>query len=203
MDDSWRDRLRERVNELKSSGIAVTRLSQQAGLHRSYLPALIDEGSTITPTITAFLAVAEVCGISPFKLLGLEDQPKISIPTIGISTAPEEWAPVEGVKDDLAFGVHGADLIGIEVRGNAMAPVYRDQDYLICQRRGGRFVQNLIGSDCVVCTKRGDRYLKILHKGTKSGLFTLRSYNPAARDDVENVALDWAAPVIWIRRGGR
>jgi len=45
--------------------------------------------------------------------------------------------------------------------------------------------------------------LKILQKGTRAGMFTLRSYNPAARDDVENVALKWVAPVVWIRRGGR
>jgi repressor LexA len=204
MTEDWRDRLRKAVHDLKaSSGMAVTELSKRAGMDRSYLPGLIAEGSKVTPTITAFLAICEVCDVSPTKILGLDEQSKITIPTIGIASATEEWAPVEGVRDELEFNIQGFDLVGVEVRGSAMAPVYRDQDYLICQRRGGRFAQNLIGSDCLVLTKAGKRYLKILHKGTKPGHFTLRSYNPAARDDVENVALEWVAPVLWIRRGGR
>ena len=201
--DDWRDRLRKRVRELETQGEAVTKMSERAGLHRSSLSNIIAEGSTTTPSITNFLAIAEVVGLSPSYLLGLDEQSKIAIPTVGIATNAEEWSPIEGVKDEFTFEVRGYDLIGVEVRGNAMAPVYRDQDYLICQRRGGRFVQNLVGSDCLVLTKTGRRYLKLLQKGTRPGVFTLRSYNPAARDDVENVMLEWAAPVIWIRRGGR
>ena len=201
MNDEWRDRLRKRVKELQRDGVAVTTLSEKAGQHRSWLKTVIDEGSTVIPRLDALWGIAEACGMSVPELLGTKDAP-LKIQTLGVVNEAERWSALSGVKDAMEFDVRGFDLVGFEVRGNAMAPVYRDQDYLICQRRAGRFVQNLVGSDCVVETASGDRYLKILNKGTRPGAFTLRSYNPTT-PDVENVVLDWAAPVIWIKRGGR
>lgn len=176
-------------------------LSRRAGLNDGYVSEMIAKGSK--PTIEAFLALAEAAGVSPEWLLTGESASTVRLPIIGVSSAFEAWTPtVDGKRSPFEADLHGYDMVAIEVRGDAMAPVYRDQDILICQRRAGKFLQNLVGLDCVVETAKGERFVKILQKGSRPNVYSLRSYNAAVKD-VENVALAWAAPVIWIRRGGR
>jgi len=57
MDDAWRDRLREAVTR---SGLGLTTISHRAGLNRSYLSRLLEEGSQQSPNLRALAAVCEV-----------------------------------------------------------------------------------------------------------------------------------------------
>ena len=91
-------------------------------------------------------------------------------------------------------------MITIEIRGDSMSPVYRSGDKLIC-RRHLRAFDNLIGLDCAVLTEDGQGYVKILRRGTRPNRYNLKSYN-VAQEDIENVKLAWAAPVVWIKRSG-
>lgn len=177
-------------------------LSKKAGLSPGYLSGIIKTGRV--PSIEHFIAISEAAGVEPGWLLMGDEQFRIKIPIVGVASAGEAWSPVASNKpNNLEFELgNGFDVIGIEVRGDAMAPVYRDQDFLVCQRRMGAYADNLIGVDCAVRTTRGAHYLKILQKGARPHTFNLRSYNPAARD-IESVQLEWVAPVVWIRRGGR
>lgn len=175
-------------------------LSRKAGLGDTYVNDVLARG--YKPTVENFIAIAEAAGVSPAWLLQGDEQSTIKIPMIGIVAGGEKWTPVQGKSGVLDFDSKGYDLIEVEVRGNDMAPAFRDQDLLIGQRHSGRFLQNLVGLDCIAYTTKGVGYVKILQKGSRPGVFNLRSYNPAA-PDVENVALEWAAPIIWIKRGGR
>jgi repressor LexA len=198
MENGWRKRLRELVDE--TPGLNMKALSRKAGLGDTYVADVLSRG--FKPTVENFLAIAEAAGVSPAWLLSGEDQASLKIPLIGIVSADEKWVPADSkAKSLIDVNIRDFDLVGLEVRGNAMSPVYRDQDFLICQRRAGSFLQNLVGLDCIVYTTRNERHLKILQKGSRPNLFNLRSYNPTV-EDIENVALQWAAPVIWIRRGG-
>jgi len=186
---------------MEEAGLNMKSLSRRAGLNAGYVSEMLAKG--VTPTVEVFLALAEAAGASPQWLLQGEDHATVKLPIIGVVTSAEAWTPtVDAKRNPFELDVRGYDMVAIEVRGDAMAPVYRDQDMLVCQRRSGKFLQNLVGLDCVVETTKGERYLKILQKGSRSNLYTLRSYSPAVKD-VENVAIAWAAPVIWIRRGGR
>lgn len=199
MDHGWRKRLRELIEG--TPGLNMKSLSRKAGLGDSYVNDILVRG--FKPTIENFVAIAEAAGVSPAWLLSGDDQNTLKIPVVGVLSGAEAWKPLEGMKTEpVDFELHDYDMVAIEVRGDSMAPVYRDQDFLIGQRRAGRYAQNLIGVDCMVKTTKGDTYVKIVQKGSRHGLFNLRSYNAAVKD-VENVAFEWVAPIVWIRRGGR
>ena len=127
------------------------------------------------------------------------------VPVVGYAAGGDEWLPV----DDYARGdgmqpvelsLGDADPIAIMVRGDSMAPVYRDGDILVCSRQRGSDLSSALNRDCVVKTVDGRCYIKFLLRGDKRGRFRLRSYN-VSYPDVEDEVLDWAAPVMWVRRG--
>ncbi len=62
------------------------------------------------------------------------------------------------------------------VRGDSMAPAFRDHD-TIYYRRVRRPIESLIGRECVVGLATGEVYVKMLQRGSSPGLFNLFSYN--------------------------
>lgn len=83
------------------------------------------------------------------------------------------------------------------VRGNAMWPVYRDGDTIYYAESTKRRPALLVGVECVVKLKDGAMMVKRLLAGSRKDVFTLGSYtSPEIRD----VAVEWAAPIVWIRR---
>lgn len=58
----------------------------------------------------------------------------------------------------------------------------------------GNNLDNIVGNECIVQTKDGRRLLTYLNRGSKRGLYTLRSHM-ASVPDLVDVALEWAAPV--------
>ncbi len=140
----------------------------------------------------------------------------LDIPLVGYTAAGESWIAFDGVHPGASAhpgaGAHadphatvsltlaGADPVAIEVRGSSMAPVYRAGDRLLCSRMRGIDLEDVLGKDCVVCTLTGDRLIKQVYAGRDKNTFRLRSYNPDF-EDIEGAHLEWAAPVIWIKRG--
>jgi lambda repressor-like predicted transcriptional regulator len=197
----WRDRLRSVIKERPD--LSMKSLSLRAGLSESAVRDALMRGRV--PSIDAFLAIATASGVSAGWLLQGDERFRIEVPLVGFVSGGEGWTPfpeqsTAHPQDKVEFELGDHDVIAIEVRGNSMAPVYRDRDRLFCQRRTANFAHNLIGQDCVLRTAEGEHFIKILQKSSKTGRFNLRSYNPVFKD-IEDVALEWAAPVIWIRRG--
>lgn len=183
----------------------MKRLSLKAGLSESAVRDAVNRGRA--PSVDTFVKLATAAGVSPSVLLQGDERFHLKIPLVGVATGAEAWTPFEETpdrraRDTVDFELGDTDILAIEIRGNAMSPVYRDRDQLFCHRRTGSYVDNLVGLDCVLRTADGDNLVKILAKGSKPGLFNLKSYNPLARE-LENIALEWAAPIVWIRRGGR
>lgn len=195
----WRERLKAIIDE--TPGLTMKGLSLKAGLHASTVQSILTRGTA--PSVENFLAICQALGVTPAQLLDADEPSKLTIPVVGIVSAGEGWSPMDddaGQVVDFELGAH--DSIAVEVRGDSMAPVYRNGDVLICHRRYGPHADNLIGLDCIVRTASGENYVKILKRGSRPGRFNLKSYNPVV-DDVEDVALAWAAPVAWIKRGVR
>ncbi|MEQ1714306.1 MAG: S24 family peptidase [Hyphomicrobium sp.] len=127
------------------------------------------------------------------------------IPIVGYVSGGESFTPIDdhppgsGI-DHITLDMGTEDQIAVRVRGSSMAPVYRDGDAVIGTVVRSQRLTRAIGRDCIVKTRSGEGYLKILMRGTRAGVFRLRSYNPAFAD-IEDVSIDWAAPVTWVSRG--
>lgn len=126
------------------------------------------------------------------------------IPVVGYASGGEEWLPADDVSESaglstVEFDFSAADPIAIRVRGMSMAPVYRAGDVLICSRKRGMERADILRRDCVVRTTDGRCFIKQVLPGENENTFRLRSYDPHYAD-IDGVHLDWAAPVLWIRR---
>ena len=91
----------------------------------------------------------------------------------------------------------------VVVRGNSMAPRFRDGEHLGYSRDEGLDLAKCYGRECVVQTKDGRQLVKIVEPGNAPGQVTLVSVNSATPIE-QNVPVDWVAPVTWVklRAGG-
>jgi hypothetical protein len=172
-------------------------VSLSAGQSETHLRDVLKRG--VTPSIDAFASFAHALGKTVGQLYYGEDVPVIRVPVVGEVAGGEAFRPIDdhlpgAASDyvDIDFGDY--DPVAIRVRGDSMRPVYRDGDRLVCSRLRGADLRDAAGRDCAVLTADGRGYLKILQAGSRRGLWRLRSYDPAY-DDVEDVEIEWAAPV--------
>lgn len=147
--------------------------------------------------------IATLAGMSVVEFFHSKDQPRL-IPIVGEISAGESFSPIDDYlpgaqPDHITLSLGDQPQIALRVRGSSMSPVYRDGDVIIGAKLTGPAMARAVGRDCVVKTSAGEGYLKVLRRGASKGRYTLRSYNPAF-DDLEDVALEWAAPVLWVRR---
>jgi phage repressor protein C with HTH and peptisase S24 domain len=90
------------------------------------------------------------------------------------------------------------ERFAVVVRGDSMAPRFKDGEYLGYSRARGLDPERCHGLECVVQTRDGRKLVKIVERGRKKGTFNLISVNasiPPERD----VMLEWVAPVVWHR----
>lgn len=192
---TWRDRIRA---AMVSRRLNMKELSIAAGLGDTAVRDLL-EGRSVHPKIETIAAIAEKLGMTVSELWEGEAASYQRIPVIGCASAGEAWEPFSDELGEFELRVEGGEPVALEVRGDSMSPVYRDGDMIIGTKRAGPSADNLIGLDCIVVTENNERYIKYLMRGQTRGRFNLRSYNPAHKD-IENVRLQWAAPILWIRR---
>tara|TARA_R110000822_G_scaffold62916_9_gene154866 strand:- start:2191 stop:2781 length:591 start_codon:yes stop_codon:yes gene_type:complete len=192
----WRTNL---LKALREAGMTMKDVSLAAGLNHSAISEWLGSKKK-APSIENFLAACAAIGVSPVTILGGQDGPQ-KVPVVGVVSGGEGWIAINDHEADaLEFSAGNEDLIGLEVRGDSMDPVYRNGDFLVCQRTSGRNAHNLVNSDVVVRTATGGQFVKILKRGRQTDLFTLKSYNPRF-DDITDVQIEWAAAVTWIKRG--
>jgi len=179
-------------------GLSMKELSLRAGLNQSTMQKLLS--TTTSPSIATFMAIARELGVSPAFLLTGDEAFKVEVPVVGIVSAGEFWDPSsDAAPRSIEFDIGDGTPIAIEVRGDSMSPVYRSGDVLICERRTTKHADNLIGRDCVIKTVDGIGYIKILRRGSRPGVYSLKSYNPIS-PDIDDVSIDWAAPISWVKR---
>lgn len=86
----------------------------------------------------------------------------------------------------------------VVVRGSSMAPRFKDGEHLGYSRDEGLDLPKCYGRECVVQTKDGRQLVKIVEPGHRAGEVTLVSVN-AATPIEQNVAVEWVAPVTWVK----
>jgi phage repressor protein C with HTH and peptisase S24 domain len=82
----------------------------------------------------------------------------------------------------------------VEVRGSSMFPLYEDGTILYYSKQLNP--DSMIGKRCIVRLEDERMLVKNLRRGSERGLFTLASLNAP---DIEDVAVQWAAPIDWIK----
>lgn len=187
---------------MTEAGFSMKRLSQRAGLGESYVRDILNRDRE--PSVENLQKIADLLNVSVAWIVNGEDGVMhVKIPVVGYASAGEGWTPFDesNVGETIAFELNGPDYIGIQVRGDSMSPVFRDGDHLLCRRTTSPNVDNFIGLECVLRTTAGENYVKILARGSRPGRFNLRSYNPLFRD-IEDVKIEWIAPILWVKRRG-
>jgi phage repressor protein C with HTH and peptisase S24 domain len=82
----------------------------------------------------------------------------------------------------------------VEVKGGSMLPLYEDGTILYYSKQLAP--EGMLGRRCVVRLEDDRVLVKTLRRGTERGLYTLLSLNAP---DIEDVAVQWAAPIDWIK----
>ena len=90
--------------------------------------------------------------------------------------------------------LNGKNIVGVEVEGDSMFPIYRGGDVLFYTRDALGVPTEAIGSICVCEDESGQGWVKLVKVGAEKGLFSLISINPQA-ESMHDVKLKWAAPV--------
>jgi phage repressor protein C with HTH and peptisase S24 domain len=88
----------------------------------------------------------------------------------------------------------GPGTEAVEVRGSSMFPLYEDGTILYYSKQLNP--DSMIGKRCIVRLEDERMLVKNLRRGSERGLFTLASLNAP---DIEDVAVQWAAPIDWIK----
>lgn len=191
-----------KLNEaMKAQGKKAKTLSMAAGLNETYVRDLTTRG--VEPTVAKLEAIANQLGL-PMSYFFDQNAPIPQIAVRGYASGGEEWTPIDDhQKEDgielISMDIAAPDSIAIRVRGTSMVPVFRDGDDLICTPQWGLNIASVLGKDCVVKTLDQRCYIKQVFKGSVKNTYRLRSYNQSY-PDIEDVAIEWAAPVLWIRR---
>ena len=135
-----------------------------------------------------------------FAILDLSTIERVMIPVVGyIGAGAEVLAIDDHAKGDGFDHVEAPpgmlNGIALIVRGNSMAPVYKD-GYTIFIEKTLSSIDSLIGDDCYVQLADGRCFLKTLHYGTRPGTFTLLSYNAPP---IDSVVVERAYPIAYIK----
>lgn len=192
-----------RANDaLQKRGWSEAELARRAGVPKESLYKQL-QGKVENPRGDTIRRIANALGVHEFWLRTGRGPKVSSVPLVGFVSAGEEFYPIDDLAlgaghEDVPLALDVADPIAIRVRGSSMSPVYRHGDDLFCSRMRGANVADAIGRDCVVLTREGAGYVKQLRRDGEAR-FILRSYNPAYAD-IEGVEIEWAAPIIFIRR---
>ncbi|HEX9835765.1 MAG TPA: S24 family peptidase [Alphaproteobacteria bacterium] len=203
-DKSW---FQQRLKEL---GKSQRGLAAHLGLADARVTEIFNNRRRVSYDEAVDLAEFLECGLE--EIVGRLGKTYVAqsghrIPVVGYVGAGEVIYPL----DDHAQGA-GLDEIepppdesdgsfAVAVRGNSMAPRFKDGEYLGYSRERGLNPERCFGTECVVQTADGRKLVKILERGSRPGVFTLVSVNAAVPIE-HDVVLDWIAPVVWHRLRG-
>lgn len=185
--------------EMKAKGFSRRSLSKAAELSESAVRDLM--GRTDNPGIGTLRKIAEALEMPIDRLTGAAEM----IPVFGnigaggailFSVEPDnELNNIEDLPKVPRPPLADGRLIALAVVGSSMLPKYEDGDVIYVRRDHDGILPAYIGRYCAVRTADGGTWLKILSHGSEPERYTLRSLNAP---DMENVEVEWAAPVLFV-----
>lgn len=199
---SFAARIRALRQEL---GLSQARLAEALGVDQSNVSrwengAVPDDGHIVR--------LAELAGVHPAELRygarpeeAADSQPRVAV--VGYVGAGQEvfahddHALGAGLEEvEAPEGIGSAPLVAVRVRGESMHPM-RDGWLLFYRREHQGVAEGCLNRLCVVkLADDGPVLVKELRRGYHAGRYILDSWNAPPLEDVR---LDWAAPVLSIR----
>lgn len=89
-------------------------------------------------------------------------------------------------------------VVAVRVKGDSMAPVYRDGDLLFFKEGDCPEIDRCVGKDCIVQIRNGPAYAKRVER-THRGALRLVSYGDL--EPIDSPDVEWATPIKWVMRG--
>ena len=160
------------------------------------------QGKSKTTNFDDGIKVAAAFGVSVEDFLAgnlLFDRPAVSVAGHVGAGAIVELADAHAKGDGLyhiacppQVSPHG--IVGVEVRGDSMAPIYQPGDVLLYTRDALGVPSEAIGKICICEDEDGRAWVKVVRTGSQEGTFSLISVNPESAH-MHGIRLKWAAPV--------
>lgn len=125
-----------------------------------------------------------------------DGQGKALVPLKGKIGAGQAVYPIEDGGDDMVEAPPSAsdNTVAVQVAGASMLPVFFDGWLLYYSRQLPP--EAMVNKICVAQLADGRLLVKTMRPGLSPGLWTLWSANA---DPIEDVAVEWAAPIDWIK----
>lgn len=182
----------------EARGLSLSEAARRIGTSPSQLLKLERGGTKLHERWLA--RIARGYETSPAEILG--DGPR-KVPLVGYVGAGAQIFHREGDDDTPLETIDGPPDsderdIAYKITGDSMEPVYRGGDIVIV-RKLAFDPAAILERDCAVRVHEGATLFKRVKASTTPGRFHLLSYNPAV-EIILDAALDWAAPVRWIKR---
>ncbi|WP_370267447.1 helix-turn-helix transcriptional regulator [Nioella sp.] len=189
------------IRELEKSGRSLRDVALKAGV--SYEQAKkFRQGKSSTTNAEDAVALAAALGFTVEDLLG----GRIPAETPSIAVAGRVGAGDSVfLADDYAKGdglyhivcppqLSPSGIVGVEVQGQSMAPIYHSGDVLLYSRDAMGVPTEALDRICICEDDEHRVWVKQVKLGTGPGLFHLITANPMGQNQFD-VALIWAAPV--------
>jgi transcriptional regulator with XRE-family HTH domain len=188
----WRERLRAIIDD-RGWGKATKQLCKEAGLGETFVRDILEYGKD--PSVGKLLKLANKLGVSVAEILEGTPAASHNIRIDG-RVEGEEWRQTN-LHLQVDFRLQG-ETVTLEVGADPL-PGYYTGDVIIGIKVPPANAYKFYGRECIVMTKDGQRHVRYLQRGASKNRFNLRSHSPTHKD-LENVQIEWAAPITWVRR---
>lgn len=191
-------RMKYRIRDLREAkGISQERMAETLGISPG-LYSMLERGKR-RMNETYLDGIADALGVRVSDLL---DDPGLPVAVAGKVGAGAQVDLVDAYeKGDGLYHVACPPplapdgVVGVEVEGSSMEPVYNAGDVLFYHRKTHEGIpDDDIGRQCVVADTDGKVWVKQVKRGDEPGRFHLISVNPGA-ETIWNSTIQWGARV--------
>ncbi len=182
----------------RAKGLTQSALVEAANISQPYLSQLENGVGGRAPSMETLQSIARVLNVKPSELI--DDAEPITIvgkvgagarvPLFDSSTNGEGLYKVASPPRL----PHAEEIVGVEIEGDSMFPVYDDGDILFYKRESIGVPSEALNAKCICEDSNGDAWVKYLKAGAEPDKFNLISFNPSAVN-MFDVELKWASPV--------
>lgn len=190
--------MKYKIKKIRTSlGVSQIKLCEMANISQPYLSSLETGARGKSPSTNTLLSIANALGVKVSDLF--DDAAPVAVAgKVGAGasvTLVDAYEKGEGLYHVACPSeLSGKNIVGVEVEGDSMYPVYKGGDVLFYTRDSLGVPTGAVGSICVCEDESGQGWVKLVKNGDSAGLFNLIPINPQA-ESMHNTRLKWASPV--------